>query len=115
MNFVHHVRMLFGIPVRSVVIPVAGLAADVELAGILLCIFSASSSGLEAAGTLLTLLTGLWSRLMTGMVELEVVIGGAARRLLRVVVVAELVEDGGWVEAGTGRGTDFAGSGAGGQ
>lgn len=88
------------------------LAADVELAGMMLFIFRASSSGLEAAGAVLTLLPGLGSRLMTGMAELEAVGRGAARRLLRVVVV-ELVEEAGWVEVVVGRETGSSGSGAG--
>lgn len=96
----------------SVIIPVVVLAADVELAGVLLFIFRASSSGLEAAGAVLTLLPGLGSRLMTGMAELETVGRGAARRLLRVVVVVELVEEAGWVEVVAGGETDFSGSGA---
>lgn len=87
------------------------LAADVELAGTLIFIFRASSSGLEAAGAVLTLLPGLGSRLMTGMAELETVCRGAARRLLRVVV--ELVEEAGWVEVMAGGETNFSGSGAG--
>lgn len=91
---------------------VAAAAAGVELAETLLFIFRASSSGLEAAGTVLTLVLGLGSRLMTGMVELEVDVGrGAARRLLRVGV--EVVEAGGWVDAVAGGGTVFSGSGAG--
>lgn len=93
------------------------LGADVELAGVLLLfIFRASSSGLEAADAVLTLLPGLGSRLMTGMAELEAVGRGAARRLLRVVVVvggAEVVDKAGWVEVEAGGETDFSGSGAG--
>lgn len=92
------------------------LAADVELAGLLLLfIFRASSSGLGAADAVLTLLPGLGSRLMTGMAELEAVGRGAARRLLRVVVVggAEVVDKAGWVEVEAGGETDFSGSGAG--
>lgn len=77
------------------VVPVIVLAADVELAGMLLFIFRASSSGLEAAGAVLAPLLGLGSRLMTGMAELEVMGRGAAKRLLRVVVVVRLVEEGG--------------------
>lgn len=77
------------------VVPVIVLAADVELAGMLLLIFRASSSGLEAAGAVLAPLLGLGSRLMTGMAELEVMGRGAAKRLLRVVVVVRLVEEGG--------------------
>lgn len=77
------------------VLPVIVLAADVELAGMLLFIFRASSSGLEAAGAVLAPLLGLGSRLMTGMAELEVMGRGAAKRLLRVVVVVRLVEEGG--------------------
>lgn len=88
-----------------------------ELAGVLLLfIFRASSSGLEAADAVLTLLPGLGSRLMTGMAELEAVGRGAARRLLRVVVVvggAEVVDKAGWVEVEAGGETDFSGSGAG--
>lgn len=91
---------------------VAALAADVEIAGVF--IFRASSSGLVAAGTVLTLLPGLGSRLMTGIAELETVGRGAASRLLRVVVVVvELVEGAGWVEVVAGGGTGFSGSGAG--
>lgn len=86
-------------------------AAGVELAGVLLFIFRASSSGLEAAGAVLTLLTGLGSRLMTGMAELEAVGRGAAKRLLRVVV--ELLEEAGWVEVTAGGVGDSSGSGAG--
>lgn len=98
------------------------LAAGVVLEGMMLFIFRASSRGLEAAGAELMLLTGLGSRLITGMVELEEVGRGAARRLLRVVVLAELVEEeGSWVEvavavvvvAVAGGGADFSGSGAG--
>lgn len=88
------------------------LAADVELAGVLIFIFRASNSGLETAGALLTLLLGLGSRLMTGMAGLGAVGRGAARRLLRVVVL-ELVEEAGWVEVVAGGDTDFSGSGAG--
>ena len=69
-------------------------AADVELAGVLIFILRASSRGLEAGGAVLTTLLGLGSRLMTGMAELEAVGRGAARRLLRVVMV-ELVEEAG--------------------
>lgn len=93
----------------SVVVPVVVFATDVELAGMLLFIFSASSSGLEAAGAVLTLPPGLGSRLMTGMAEVEAVGRGAARRLLRVVV---LVEEGSWMEVVAGGDTDFTGSGA---
>ncbi len=100
----------------SVVVPVVVLAADVEQIEMLLLIFSASCSGLEAAGAVLTLMTGLGSRLMTGMAELEAVgrgaARGAARRELRVVVEAELAEEGGWVEVEAGGETDFSGSGA---
>lgn len=92
---------------------VAVLAAGVELAGVTVFIFRASSSGLEAAGAVLTLLPGLGSRLMTGMAALEAVGKGAARRLLRVVVVVELVEEAGWVEVVAGGDADFSGSGAG--
>lgn len=93
-------------------VPVVVFATDVELAGMLLFIFSASSSGLEAAGAVLTLLAGLGSRLMTGMAELEAVGRGAARRLLRVVVLVELMVEGSWVEVVAGGETDFSGSGA---
>lgn len=90
------------------------LAAGVELAGMLIFIFRASSRGLEATGAMLTLLPGLGSRLMTGMAELEAAVGrGAARRLLRVVVVVELVEEADWMEVVGGGETDFSGSGAG--
>lgn len=58
--------------------------AGVELTETLL--FSASSSGLEAVDGATVALLGLGSRLMTGMVELDVVGRGAARRLLSVVV-----------------------------
>lgn len=60
------------------------LVADVELAGTLIFIFRASSRVLATAGA--ELLLGLGSRLITGTVELDVG-RGAARRLLRVVVV----------------------------
>lgn len=90
------------------------LAADVELAGMMIFIFRASSSGLEATGAVLTLMPGLGSRLMTGTAELEATVGrGAARRLLRVVAVVELVERAGWVEVVAGGEMDFSGSGAG--
>lgn len=92
---------------------VAVLAAGVELAGVMVFIFRASSNGLEAAGAVLTLLLGLGSRLMTGMAALEAVGRGAARRLLRVVVVVELVEEAGWVEVVAEGDGDFSGSGAG--
>lgn len=93
----------------------AVLAAGVELAGVTVFIFRASSSGLEAAVAVPTLLAGLGSRLMTGMGALEAVVRGAARRLLRVVVeVEELVEEeAGWEEVETGGDEDFSGSGAG--
>lgn len=78
----------------------------------MLFIFRASSSGLEAAGAVLAPLPGLGSRLMTGMADLEVVGRGAARRLLRVVVVVELVEERGWEEAVADGEADFSGSGA---
>lgn len=103
------VRTSPGNTFSSVIVPVVVLAADVELAGVLLFIFRASSSGLEAAGAVLP---GLGSRLMTGITELETVGRGAARRLLRVVVVVELVEEAGWVEVVAGGETDFSGSGA---
>lgn len=99
--------------ISSVVIPVVVLAEGAELAGLVPFFFSASRSGLEAAGVagaLPTLLPGLGSRLMTGRTELEDVGRGAARRLLRVVV--ELVEEGGWVDKVAGGETDFCGSGA---
>lgn len=52
--------------------------------------------------------------MMTGMAGLEEAVGrGAARRLLRVVVVVELAEEAGWVEVVAGGETDFSGSGAG--
>lgn len=88
------------------------LAADVELAGVLLFIFRASSSGLEAAGAPLPPLPGLGSRLMTGMAEMEAVGRGAARRLLRVVVVEELEKGVGWEEVVAAGEADFSGSGA---
>lgn len=89
------------------------LAAGVELAGVEVFIFRASSSGLEAAGAVLTLLLGLGSRLITGMAELDAVGRGAASRLLRVVVEVELVEDAGRVEVVAAGDADFSGSGAG--
>lgn len=89
------------------------LAADVELAGELVFIFRASRSGLAAAGAAVpTLLLGLGSRLMTGMAELEAVGRGAARRLLRVVVVVQMVEEAGWLEVVASVETGFSGSGA---
>lgn len=89
------------------------MAAGVELTGAgLLLFFRASSNGLGAAGAEVTLLLGLGSRLMTGMEELEAMGRGAARRLLRVVVLVELVEEAGLVEV-VGVGVmDFSGSGA---
>lgn len=72
----------------------AVLAADVEVAEVFVFIFRASSSGLEAGGTILVLMPGQGSRLMTGMAGLEAVGRGAAKRLLRVVVV----EEAGWVK-----------------
>lgn len=91
------------------------LAAVVETAGEVIFIFRASSSGLGAAGAVLTLLLlGLGSRLMTGMAGLEAVGRGAARRLLRVVVEVEMVEEAGWADVVVTAGeTDFSGSGAG--
>lgn len=86
-------------------------AADVEVAEGLIFIFRASSSGLEAGGAIFLLLPGLGSRLMTGMAELEAVGKGAAKRLLKVLVV-ELVEEGGWVEVVVGGEGVFSGSGA---
>lgn len=96
---------------------VAVLAAGVELAGVLIFIFKASSRGLGAAGEAV-LLPGLGSRLMTGMAELEVLGRGAARRLLRVVVevvmeAAAAVVEAAWVDVVAGGETDFSGSGAG--
>lgn len=91
-------------------VPVVVLTVDVELLGGLLVIFRASSSGLEAAGAVLTLVAGLGSRLMTGMAAVEVVGNGAARRLLRMVVVVELEEEERWERAASGGG--FSGSGA---
>lgn len=87
------------------------LIADVVLIGVLLFIFRASSSGLEAADAAPTVVDGLGSRLMTGMAAVEVVGNGAARRLLRMVVVAELVEDR-WEIVVSGGETGFSGSGA---
>lgn len=86
------------------------LAAEVELGGMLIFIFRASSSGLDAAGAELTLTLG--SRLMTGVFEsVEEAVGrGEARRLLRVVM---LLEEAGWREVETAGATDFSGSGAG--
>lgn len=89
------------------------LAADVELPGMLIFIFRASSSGLEAMGAVLTLLLGLGSRLMTGIAELETVGRGDARRLLSVAVVVEPVEKVAWVEVVAGEETGFSGSRAG--
>lgn len=86
------------------------LTVDVELIGELLFIFRASSSGVEAAGAVPTLVAGLGSRLMTGMVAVEVVGNGAVRRLLRMVVVVELEDEERWERAGSGEG--FSGSGA---
>lgn len=83
------------------------LTVDVELIEKLLFIFSASSSGEEAAGAVPTLVAGLGSRLMTGMVAVELV-NGAVRRLLRMVVVVELEEC--WERAASGGG--FSGSAA---
>lgn len=89
------------------------LAADAELAGELVFIFKASNSGLEAAGAVLTLLPGLGSRLMTGKAATEAVGRGAAKRLLRVGVVLELVEEMSWVKAVVGGEAGCSGSGAG--
>lgn len=88
------------------------LAAEVELAGMLIFIFRASSSGLDAAGAEPTLTLGLGSRLMTGVLEsVEEAVGrGEARRLLRVVM---LLEEAGWREVETAGATDFSCSGAG--
>ena len=77
----------------SEIIPVVVLGADMELAGVLVFIFRASRSGLEVLGAVLTLLPGLESKLITGMEEVDVVGKGVARRLLKVVVKVELVED----------------------
>lgn len=80
--------------------------AGVELTETLLFIFSASSSGLEVVDGTTVALLGLGSRLMTGMVELDAVGRGAARRLLRVVV-------GGGLEAVmSGEGAAFSDSGS---
>lgn len=87
------------------------VATDVELAEGLLFIFRASSSGLEAGGSVLTLVAGLESTLMTGMAGLEVVCRGAPSRLLRVVV--ELTVKDSWEEVVAGEETGFSGSGAG--
>lgn len=92
-------------------VPVVELTVDGELIGVLLFIFRTSSSGLEAAVDVVTLLTGLGFRLMTGMAAAEVVGNGAASRLLRMVVVVELVE-GHWERAVSDGETDFSGSGA---
>lgn len=86
------------------------LTVDVELTGELLFIFRASSSVLEAAGAVPTLVAGLGSRLMTGMAAVEAVGNGAVRRLLRMVVVVELEEEERWERAVSGEG--FSGSGA---
>lgn len=80
-----------------------------------LAFFKASSSGLGAAGTVPALLTGLGSRLMTGVAELDVG-KGAARRLLKVVVevvAVEPAEGAGRVEVVAEGETVFSGSGAG--
>lgn len=92
---------------------VVALVVDVEIAGALV-FFRASSRGLGAAGAVLALLTGLGSRLMTGVAELDVG-KGAARRLLKVVVVVavEPVERTGRVEVVAEGETVFSGSGAG--
>lgn len=81
-----------------------------------LAFFKASSSGLGAAGTVPALLTGLGSRLMTGVAELDVG-KGAARRLLKVVVevvavAVEPAEGVGRVEVVAEGETVFSGSGA---
>lgn len=79
-----------------------------------LAFFKASSSGLGAAGTVPALLTGLGSRLMTGVAELDVG-KGAARRLLKVVVevvAVEPAEGAGRVEVVAEGETVFSGSGA---
>lgn len=81
--------------------------AGVELTGRILFIFSAARSGLEAADGATVALLGLGSRLMTGIVELDAVGRGAARRLLSVVV-------GGALEAAMfGVGAVFSDSGSG--
>lgn len=93
-------------------VPVVELTVDGELIGVLLFIFRTSSSGLEAAGDVVTLLTGLGFRLMTGMAAADVVGNGAASRLLRMVVVVKLVE-GHWERVVSDGETDFSGTGAG--
>lgn len=109
-----------GVVDTETVATLAEEAEAAELAGEVIFIFRASSRGLEAAAELLLLLLlpGLGSRLITGMVELEVLGRGAARRLLRVVVVVvvEEVEEeaaAAWVEVMAGGETDFSGSAAG--
>lgn len=87
------------------------LAAGVEVAETPVFIFRASSSGLGAGGALLLLLPGLGSRLMTGMTEVVSVGKGAAKRLLKVVVV-ELVKQVGWLEVVAWEEGVFSGSGA---
>lgn len=98
------------------IIPGIVLVADVVLAGVLIFIFRASSSGLDAADVVLTLLPGLGSRLITGMTPLDDVGRGVARRLLRVVVVeVEMVEEdegAGWVDMVARGAAGFSGSGA---
>lgn len=94
------------------IVPVAGLTVDGELIGGLLFIFRTSSSEGEAVGAVATLVTGLGSRLMTGMAAAEVVGNGAASRLLKIVVVVELGE-GRWERVVSGGETDFSGSDAG--
>lgn len=96
-----------------------GLNADVEVAAVLIFIFRASRSGFGDAAAaaavvdVLTLLLGLGSRLMTGMVVVVDDVGkGAARRLLRVGVVVEIVEEGAGVEVGIVAAAGFSGSGA---
>lgn len=80
--------------------------AEVALTDTLLFIFSTSSSGFEALDGAIVALLGLGSRLMTGIVALDVVGRGAARRLLRVVV-------GGGLETGmSGEGAAFSDSGS---
>lgn len=91
--------------------PEAVLTADVKAGGMVLFIFRDSNSGLEGAGVVPALVVGLGSRLMTGMAELEALDRGAVRRLLRVVVVVELVEED-WLDVEAGRET-LSGCGAG--
>lgn len=90
------------------------LNGDADVAVVFIFIFRASKSGFEdaAAVDVLMLLLGLGSRLMTGMVVVDVLGKGAARRLLRVGVMEGIVEEGAGVEVGILAAADFSGSGA---